>query len=124
MSTIYFVQYPLLSLIMWGNKNQTLSISLMREASLSAPGWAGGSRAGQMVGKAPSAVGVSGGSRGLSFSLRGCLLTITLAFRARGVPTPQQACVSTLEPHHGEQRAGEPLLAMRAWTLHSLTVME
>lgn len=30
---------------------------------------------GTMVGKALSAVGVSGGSRGLSFSLQGCLLT-------------------------------------------------
>lgn len=111
MSTIYFVQYPLLSLIIWGNENQTLSIFLMREASLSAPGWGGGSRAGQMVGKALSAVGVSGGSRGLSFSLQGCLLTITLAFRARGV-SALQACISTSEPHHEEQEAGEPMPAM------------
>lgn len=50
---MYFAQYPLLSLIMWGNKTQTLSISLLHEVMalwhLSAPGWGGGAWAGQAV---------------------------------------------------------------------------
>lgn len=33
MGTIYFAQYPLLSLILWGNKNHILSIVLMYEVS-------------------------------------------------------------------------------------------